>query len=226
MEEITAEQFLEGAKAWDPGEDFADRVVERLRVSGAPEETVEPLGRAFQACSRATYDYIEYIHELATAKEIGRQDLLPVAARLVALVQGLQASGRTYREAFRDFDALTRGGLSQDHFDTVYYDAIQNIELRVLLKKVITEVEALLQSFSLVSGELSKVKCVDLYEASIRLQLFLQYFLTKERFSNEELWSVLFDVFNQMGEMEGVDLESSAEELRDLHEKIQKFRTN
>jgi hypothetical protein len=201
-------------------------VDKQLRAAHAPEELVAELSLAFRHCSVSTYDYIQYIHELATTKEIDRKNFLPQVAHLVGLVHEVQKGGREYREAFQKYDTMTRAALTQDEFDTVYYDAIQNIELRVLLKKVIEEVELVLQSFSLVSGDLSGVQCIDLYESSIRFQLFLQYFMSKKSFTQEELWSILFDVFNQVGEMEGLSIEPTAEELRDLHEKIQKFKTN
>jgi len=226
MEEITAEQFLESAKAWKPEEDFKTRVDKQLRAAHAPEELVAELSQAFRHCSASTYDYIQYIHELATTKEIDRTNFLPQVAHLVGLVHEVQKGGREYRDAFQKYDAMTRAALTRDEFDTVYYDAIQNIELRVLLKKVIEEVELVLQSFSLVSGDLSGIQCIDLYESSIRFQLFLQYFMSKKSFTQEELWSILFDVFNQVGEMESLSIEPTAEELRDLHEKIQKFKTN
>jgi hypothetical protein len=98
--------------------------------------------------------------------------------------------------------------------------------LKVLLKKIIEEVELVIQSFSLVSGDLSGIQCLDLYESSIRFQLFLQYFMAKRKFSREELWSILFDVFNQAQEMESLSIEPTAEELQELHEKIQKYKTN
>src|SRR5581483_2073468 len=171
MEEITAEQFLESAKAWKPEEDFKTRVDKQLRAAHAPEELVAELSQAFRHCSASTYDYIQYIHELATTKEIDRTNFLPQVAHLVGLVHEVQKGGREYRDAFQKYDAMTRAALTRDEFDTVYYDAIQNIELRVLLKKVIEEVELVLQSFSLVSGDLSGIQCIDLYESSIRFQL-------------------------------------------------------
>jgi hypothetical protein len=67
---------------------------------------------------------------------------------------------------------------------------------------------------------------VDLYETSIRFQLFLQYFMAKHKFTNEELWSILFDVYSQVSELESVTIEPTEEELKDLHQKIQKFRNN
>ncbi len=226
MDEITAEQFLESAKAWKPESAFEGRVEKQLRAAKVPEELIVPLSRAFLHCSQNTYDYIQYIHQLATTKEIDRKNFIPEVAKLVGLVQALQEAGREYREAFQKYDALTRSGLTQDRFDTVYYDAIQNIELRVLLKKVIEDVEVVLQSFSLVSGDLSGIQCLELYESSIRFQLFLQYFLAKSKFSNEEIWSILFDVYNQVGEMENLSVEPTEEELKDLQEKIKKFKTN
>jgi hypothetical protein len=226
MEEISAEQFVENARTWKPEEDFKTRVDKQLRAAHAPEDLVEGLSQAFRRCSDTTYEYIQYIHELATTKEIDRKNFLPQVAHLVGLVQEVQGAGRSYKEVFQKYDAVTRAALTQDQFDTVYYDAIQNIELRVLLKKIIEEVEMVLQSFSLVSGDLSGIQCIDLYESSIRFQLFLQYFLSKKSFSKEELWSILFDVYNQVGEMESLSIEPTAEELRELHEKIQKFETN
>lgn len=226
MDEISAEQFLESVKAWRPEEDFEEKVGKQLRAAGVQEDLIGNLSRAFQLCSESTYGYIQYIHELATTKEIDPSNLLPQVARLVGLVRDVQESGRDYRKAFNQYDAVTREGLTNDRFDTVYYDAIQNVDLRVLLKKIIEEVEVVLQSFSLVSGDLSGVQCVGLYESGIRFHLFLQYFLSKRKFTPEELWSLLFDVFNQVGEMEKVSLEPTEEELRELHEKIQKYKTN
>lgn len=226
MDEITAEQFLESAKAWKPEGDFETRVDKQLRAAKAPEELIGDLSHAFHQCSESTYDYIQYIHELATTKEIDRKNLLPQVARLVGMVKAIQESGKDYRKAFRKYDAVAREKLSKDHFDTVYYDAIQNVDIRVLLKKVIEEVEVVLQSFSLVSGDLSGIQCIDLYESSIRFQLFLQYFLNQRKFSTEELWSILFDVSNQLEEMENLSVEPTEEELRELHEKIQKYKTN
>ncbi len=226
MEEITAEQFLESAKTWKPAEDFEVRVTRQLRLANAPDEMIPSLSEAFLYCSRSTYDYIQYIHELATVKEIDRKNFLPQVAHLVGLVQKLQEGGKSYKELFKKYDNTTREALTKDQFDTIYYDAIQNIELRVLLKRVIDEVETVLQSFSLVSSDLSGIQCINLYESSIRFQLFLQYFMTKQKFSQEELWSILFDVYNQVSEMEGLSVEPTAEELQDLHAKIQKYKTN
>jgi len=226
VEEITAEQFLEGSKDWKPAEDFAAQVERTLRSSQAPEGTLPSLAQAFLDCASSTHDYIQYIHELATSKVLDRSNLIPQVAQLVGLVRRVREGGGRYRTAFQEYDSITRAGLTKDHFDTVYYDAIQNIELRVLLKKVIDEVETLLRSFSLVSGDLSGTRCVDLYEGSIRFQLFLQYFLAHGKFDREELWSILFDVFNQAGEMVEFSVEPSPEELQDLHEKIQKYKTN
>jgi hypothetical protein len=226
MDEITAEQFLESTKTWKPEEGFEGWVDKQLRAAQAPEGLIEDLSKAFHRCSESTYSYIQYIHELATTKEIDRKNFLPQVARLVELVQELRESGREYRQVFHKFDSVAREGLTQDHFDTIYYDAIQNVDIRVLLKRVIEEVEIVLQSFSMVSGELSGTRCIDLYENSIRFQLFLQYFLNKRKFTPEELWSILFDASDQMGDMENLSVEPTEEELRELHEKIQRYKSN
>jgi hypothetical protein len=226
MDEITPEQFLESAQTWKPGEDFKGKIEHHLKAAGAPEALVPEFGRAFHACARSTYDYIQYIHELATTKEVDKKNFIPLVAQLVGLVQALQDSGKLYQEAFKKYDGVTRSALTRDEFDTVYYDAIQNIELRILLKKIIDEVEIVLQSFSLVSQDLTGIQCVDLYETSIRFQLFLQYFMSKHKFSSEELWSILFDVYSQVSELEGFSVEPTADQLNDMQQKIQKYKTN
>jgi hypothetical protein len=226
MEPITPDQFLESAKTWKPADNFRQQIDHQLKAVQVPENLIPVFGEAFYQCAQSTYDYIQYIHELSTTKEIDKQNFLPQVAHLVGLVHGLQKAGKLYQEAFRKFDATIRDGLTRDEFDTVYYDAIQNIELRSLLKKIIDEVEVVLQTFSLVSQDLSGIECVDLYETSIRFQLFLQYFMAKHKFSSEELWSILFDVYSQVSELESVTVEPTEEELKDLHQKIQKFRNN
>jgi hypothetical protein len=226
MEPITPDQFLENAKTWKPVDNFRQLMDHQLKAVQVPEALIPDFAEAFCQCAQSTYDYIQYIHELSTTKEIDRKNFLPQVAQLIGLVHSLQKAGKLYQGAFKKFDVIAREGLTRDEFDTVYYDAIQNIELRSLLKKVIDEVEVVLQTFSLVSQDLSGVECVDLYETSIRFQLFLQYFMAKHKFSSEELWSILFDVYSQVSELESVSIEPTEAELKDLHQKIQKFRNN
>jgi hypothetical protein len=226
MEEITPEQFLESAKTWKPADDFEVVVKKQLKNTNIPAELIEEFAKAFHGCATTTYDYIEYIHELATTKVIDKSNFISQVAELIKRVHALQAAGLAYQAVFKKYDVATRDTLTHDEFDTVYYDAIQNVELRVLLKKVIDEVEVILQSFSLVSQDLTGIECVDLYESSIRFQLFLQYFVSKHKFSNEELWSVLFDVYSQVSELEEVSVEPTADQLTDMQQKIQKYKTN
>lgn len=226
MEEMNAEQFMEGMKDWKPEGDFEDRVGQQLRLGQTPEELIQGFSRALRRCAGESFNYIQYIHGLATTEELDGKNLLPHVAELVKRVEAVRESGREYRKAFQEYDALTRSGLTHDHFDTVYYDAIQNVDLRSLLKKIIDEVEALLRSFALASEELSGVECVELYEGCIRFHLFLRYLLTQPKFSREEMWSLLFDVFNQLGEMESPWGEATEEDLRELHEDIRKYKNN
>ncbi|HEY5038831.1 MAG TPA: hypothetical protein VIJ93_07155 [bacterium] len=226
MDELTIEQFLENVKAWKPKEDFEARVAERLRSGQTPEEMVAEISHAFQAFSKSTYQYIEYINELSAFKELDRKNLLTQVAHLVGLVQAMKEGGRQFEEIFKKYDSAVRPQLTKDRFDTVYYDAIQGMDIREMLKKIIDEVEVILQSFSLVATDLSGVQCMDLYESSIRYHLFLQYLLAKKSFSKEELWSVLFDVYNEISQMQMVDLEPTEEELVDLEAKIKKYKTN
>ncbi len=226
MDPITPDQFLENARSWQPPANFREKMEKHLRAVHLSEALVPEFAQAFQDCAQSTYDYIQNIHDLATTKELDKKNLLPQVAHFVGRVHALQRAAHLYKDVFKKFDAATRDKLTQDEFDTVYYDAIQNVELRSLLKKIIDEVEVILQSFSLVSQDLTGVEGVELYESSIRFQLFLQYFMAKHKFSTEELWSILFDVFNQVSELEAVTVEPTEAELKDLQQKIQKFRNN
>jgi hypothetical protein len=226
MDGMTPEQFLTNTRGWKPAVDFRDKVAEKLKHSRVPLELAVELGEAFFQCSQSTYDYIQYVNELASFKVLDRGQLLPMVAQLGKLVRGVRESGNRYETVFRKFDDFSRPALQRDHFDTVYYDTIQGVEIRELLKQVIDEVEVVLQSFSLVSAELSGIPLVDFYEGSIRLQLFLQYFMMNDEFTDEELWSVLFDVYNQVAEMDEEGMEPTPEELAKLEERIKKFKTN
>jgi hypothetical protein len=226
MDPITPEQFLENARSWEPPANFREKIEKHLRTVHLQEDLVPGFAQAFQECAQSTYDYIQCIHELATTKELDKKNLLPQVAFFVGRVHDLQRAAYLYQEVFKKFDTATRDLLTQDEFDTVYYDAIQNVELRALLKKIIDEVGVILQSFTLVSQELNGVEGLDLYESSIRFQLFLQYFMAKHKFSTEELWSILFDVYNQVTELAAVSVDPTEDELKDLQQKIQKFRNN
>ncbi len=226
MEELTPQQLMDNLKAWEPGDDFTQRVLAQLKKGKVPEEMSGEISVALRACAQTTYDYIQYIHQLASTLELDRENFLPKILQLVDLVKILQEEGRKFQELFKRFDGKVRESLEQDTFDTVYYDVIQGVDLRTLLKGVIDEVEVLLRSFSLVSADLSEIPCVDLYENCVRFQLFLQYFLNQDSFQREEMWSVLFDVSSQMEEMRAHLLPPTAEELADLQDKIRKNKTN
>ena len=226
MDELTVEQFLENVKAWKPGEDFEARVTEKLRSGQTPQEMIQEISGAFLACSKSTFHYIEYINELSAFKELDKKNLLTQVAHLVGLVQSMKDNGRRFDEIFKKYDSAVRPQLTKDRFDTVYYDAIQGMDIREMLKKIIDEVEVILQSFSLVAADLSGVQCLDLYESAIRYHLFVQYLLAKKSFSKEELWSVIFDIYNEISQMQMVDLEPTEEELVDLEAKIKKYKTN
>jgi len=226
MDDLSAEQFLENVKNWKPDGDFRKRVEARLRSGKIPAEMAGDLGGALEGCSGSTYDYLQYINRLATVEQIDRKNFLSEVAHLVGLVEAVQEKGRRFLEAFKRYDAVSRPELTRDRFDTVYFDAIQGVDIRGLLKPVFDEVEVILQSFSLVTQDLSGVPCADLYEGCVRFQLFLQYLLTKEDFPKEELWSLLFDINSQVSEMQEVRVEPTEEELKSLQERIQKYKTN
>lgn len=226
MDELTPQQLMENLKAWAPGDDFNQKVFAQFKKGKVPEDMAGDLAASLHACSQITYDYIQFIHKLATTLELDRENFLPQILHLVDLVKVLHGEGQKFQGLFRRYDERVRETLEKDTFDTVYYDAIQGADLRTLLKAVIDEVETLLRSFSLVSADLSEIPCVDIYENCVRFQLFLQYFLHQGTFQQEEMWSVLFDVSNQMDEMQTHLLPPTAEELADLQDKIKKHRTN
>jgi hypothetical protein len=226
MDELTAQELIENLKSWEPGKDFHQIVLAQLKKGKVPGDMAGDLANGVQACAQITYDYIQFIHKLATILELDRENFLPQILHLVDLVKVIHGEGQKFQGLFKRYDERVRENLEKDTFDTLYYDAIQGVDLRTILKKVIDEVETLLRSFSLVSADLSEIPCVDLYENCVRFQMFIQYFLHQDSFHKEEMWSVLFDISNQMEEMQTHLLPPTAEELADLQDKIKKNRTN
>jgi hypothetical protein len=226
MEEITPEQFLENLKNWKPEAPLKELIAGRLRQARVREEFQGELAQALQDCSESTYHYIQHVNELASTHQLDRKNLAPEIARLVALVEDLREKGRNFQAIFGRYDESARSELTHDHFDTVYFDAIQDIDIRVLLKNVFDEVGAVLKAFSLAASELRGVSCLDLYEHSIRFQLFLRYFLTRRRFAPEEIWSVLFDASSQFSEILKKEEEPTESELADLENSIERFKKN
>jgi hypothetical protein len=226
MEEMTPEQFLQNLKVWKPEGHLKDDLSERFPAEHVADDLKGELGQALQVCCESTYHYILYINELASTRQLDRQNFIPQIAQLAALVRALQESGARYKAVFERYDAAARPQLTHDHFDTIYFDAIQGIDIRGLLKSIFDELEEVLKAFSLVASDLNGVSCLELFEHSIRFQLFLRYFLAQERFTPEEIWSVLFDVSNQFSEMSKKDEGLSEKELEDLEDKIRKFKKN
>jgi len=226
MDELTPQELMDNLKNWQPGEDFNTKVLAQLKKGKVPEDLAGEISGSVKACAQSTYDYIQFIHQLATTLELDRENFLPQILHLVDLVKIMHGEGHKFQELFKTYDRRVRDTLEKDTFDTVYFDAIQGIDLRTILKGIIDEVEVLLRSFSLVSADLSEIPCVDLYENSVRFQLFLQYFLHQPSFNREEMWSVLFDVASQMEELRTHLLPPTAEELADLQDKIKKHKTN
>jgi hypothetical protein len=226
MEEMTPEQFLQNLKDWKPEGHLKDDLAGRFPAEHVADDLKGELGQALQDCCESTFNYILYINELASTRQLDRQNFIPQVAQLAVLVRALQESGARYQAVFERYDAAVRVQLTHDHFDTVYFDAIQGIDIRALLKSIFDELEAVLKAFSLVASDLNGVSCLELFEHSIRFQLFLRFFLAQERFTPEEIWSVLFDVSNQFSEMTRKNEGLSEKELEDLEEKIRKYKIN
>ena len=85
--------------------------------------------------------------------------------------------------------------------------------------------EVLLKSFSLVSADLSGVKCLELYEDCVRFHLYVQYLSRRATLSPEECWSILFDLNNLFVE-EGTDEGDLKEELEEFQVEIEEIRKN
>jgi len=224
MDDITPEQMLENLKSWKTDQDFPKLILSRLHSSQTPNDLAEEIGQSFQDCAESTYNYIQYINELGTTLQLDRQNFIPQVAHLAFLVKALRESSSRFQAVFTRYDDAARSGLTRDQFDTDYYDAIQSLDIRELLKKIINEVEAVLKAFSLVTSDLKGIPCLELYEHSIRFQLFLRYFLAQKRFTPEEMWSVLFDAFMQLSEILSAEEEPTEKELTELEEQIDKFK--
>jgi len=226
MDEFTVEQLMQSMQAWKPGEDLPARMRARLEREEIAPESRQALVSGLLECAKSTYLYIQYIHDCATVKELNAKNLLPQVAQLAALIADLRAQAKKYEEAFEKYNGAIQPRLKKDSFDTYYYDAILGLDLRETLKSIIGEVEVLLQSMTLVSGELSGLQCVEIYESCIRYQLFLHYLLLTKKLSVEELWSVLFDVYNLLKEVENPAPETTPEDLQDLHARVKNYKAN
>src|SRR5689334_4786926 len=93
MDPMTPEQFLENMRGWKPTTELKTQIAEKLRTSHLSEEMAGKLGEIFHHCSQCTYDYIQYINELAASQLLDRDRFLPLVAQLGRLVKGLQESG-------------------------------------------------------------------------------------------------------------------------------------
>jgi hypothetical protein len=226
MEEITPQQFLENLKGWKPDGQLREKIAERLRQARVEVKFQEEISRALHDSSESSFRYIQYVNELAATRRLDGQNLASQVARLVGLVEALRESGRKYQEVFGRYDESTRGGLTRDHFDTVYFDAIQGIDIRELLKNIFDEAGPVLKALALAAAGLNGVSCQGLYEHGIRFQLFLRYFLAPKRFTPEEIWSILFDLSNQISEILKKEEGPTETELEDLEDKVRKYKKN
>jgi hypothetical protein len=226
MEEFTVEQLMQSMQAWKPTDDILNQITSRLNREEIVPELREVLASGLLQCAGSTYRYIQYIHDCASVQELNAKNLLPQVAQLGALVADLKTQAQKYEGAFQKYNEAIHPRLKKDTFDTYYYDAILGLDLRETLKSIIGEVEVLLQSMTLVSGELTGLQCIEIYENCIRYQLFLHYLLLTKKLSVEELWSVLFDVYNLLKEVENPAGETTSEDLSDLHARVKNYKAN
>lgn len=189
-----AETFLRNVEAWRPAPDLAARLRGRLCGNGVPLEEARAAADALTRCAEASFAYLDFVHDLAFRRQTDRRNFLAHLARLAETVQELRQGGEALEAAFGRLTAALSPGFTRDRFDTAYFDLIQNADFRGFLRDLLQEVDLLLESFSLVSAELSGMRCVEAYEDCLRVQLYLRYLLNLEERGLEEVWSVLFDL--------------------------------
>lgn len=226
MPEPTVEQFLKDIRDWKPGEATAEGLRRALALGRTPQDQVEPLAQGLLVSAKATYRYLETVHDLTRYAQIDRTNFVIRLAQVVESMDGLKHGGALLRNAFADYNALVQSSLKQDRFDTLYFDDIQNFDVKGSLQHVLKDVELLLRSFSLVSAELSGVKCLELYEDCVRFHLYLQYLTRAGKLPLEECWSILFDLNNLFSGGDGGSAEDFEEDLEAFRMELEEIRKN
>lgn len=220
MDASMADAFFQDVESWRPDEATEGKYRDVLRRGKTPEDRVEPLVEGWTQASLASYRYLEAVHDLARVPSLDRKSFVERLARMVGALEGLRLGHAAFRKAFGEYHAETAGQLSRDHFDTLYYDAIQNFDVKSALKDILKDVDLLLKSFSLVSADLAGVRCLELYEDCVRFHLYTHYLLMKTPVAREECWSVLFDLNNLFGAEDEADPEGDLEDLQEALEEV------
>jgi len=194
MEESMVEQFLKDVQSWKPDVSSPEKFRVALKKGHTPPALIEPLAEGLVFAGLTSFQFLEAVHELAALRGLDSKEFVHRLARTVEAVEGLKKGHAAYRAAFTTYHAEVQGALVKARFDTLYYDAIQNFDVKGALKTVLQDVDLLLRSFTLVSAEMAGVKCLDLYEDCVRFHLYCHYLLLKTPLSMEECWSILFDL--------------------------------
>ncbi len=223
-EPLTPEQFMANIQEWEPGPESRGILEARLKSQGVPEASAAELAAAMDRCGTATFRYMHLIHAYATTRELGKENFLPALAELVGHLQQLREAGVGYAEAFRRFDEQNRPNLKSDTFDTLYFDVIQGLDLKEYLKGVLAEVGPVLKAMSLASAELKGTRLADLFEQCVRYHLYIRYFLMSEKRSPEELWSLLFDLYNLFSGDDAGSMEVMLEDLEELRLDLERLK--
>jgi hypothetical protein len=221
MEEPMVEQFLKDVQSWKPDASSPDKFRVALKRGKVPAQNVEPLAEGLVLAGLTSFHYLEAVHDLAALRGLDPKVFVQRLAHTVETVEALKKGHAVYRAAFSAYHAEVQASLVNARFDTLYYDAIQNFDVKGALKTVLQDVDLLLRSFSLVSAEMAGVKCLELYEDCVRYHLYCHYLLLKTPLSSEECWSILFDL-NGLFSGEG-EVDPSAE-LEDLKEELEEVR--
>jgi len=217
MEEELVSQFFRDVESWKPDATTANRLRETLKKGQTPPSHVEPLAEGLVRAGLVSYRFLEAVHALASAPSVDRKAFVSNLAQMVEAVTALKEGHAAYRKAFAAYHDEVQGRLVRARFDTLYYDAIQNFDVKSALKDILKDVDLLLRSFSLVSAEMAGVKCLELYEDCVRFHLYAHYLEMRKPSALEECWSVLFDLnglFTSEGESDpDEELEEFKEDL-------------
>lgn len=222
MEDPIVEQFFKDFASWRPDEKSHENFLKALKKGQTPEDHQEAFAEGLAQMGLASYGFMETVHELSTLSKLDSKVFVQHLARTLEAVEGLRKSRETFRKAFEAYHTRVQGDLTRAHFDTQYYDAIQNFDVKSALKYVLQDVDLVLRSFSLVSAEMAGVKCLELYEDCVRFHLYLHYLQIKKPMSLEECWSILFDMNGLFSKEGDEDPESELEEFREDLEEVRR----
>jgi hypothetical protein len=188
MEFLSAAELYSNIQAWIPDADLETQIQKKM-------SPVQPeMAQILKKLLMVSYEYIQTINQLSSNNNILKESYLSYLSKIVDCVQQWEKLSQEYHVIFKAYNLKIQNQLSQTQFNTNYFDEIKNLDLKIILRNVILEMEIILKSFSLVSLDLQKIQCIEIYENCIRLHLLVQYVLLVKNLTLEEEWSITFDI--------------------------------